>query len=75
MADHGKKFGHFINNEFLNPDGQKLIDSIDPATSQVLAKTTQGTDEDVDTAVKAAVEAYKSWSQLSGHARARHLYR
>ena len=41
----------------------------------VLAKTTQGSAEDVDAAVKAASKAYTSWSNLSPHARARYLYR
>ena len=30
--------------------------------------------EDVDLAVKAARQAYESWSNLPGHVRARHLY-
>ncbi len=34
----------------------------------------QGSAEDVDAAVAAARAAYPSWSQLSGSARARHLY-
>ena len=33
-----------------------------------------GTQEDVETAVNAASEAYDSWSKLPGHVRARHLY-
>ena len=39
-----------------------------------IASTTQGEKEDVDLAVAAACKAFKSWSKLSGHARARHLY-
>ncbi|KAF2363714.1 Aldehyde dehydrogenase domain [Trinorchestia longiramus] len=74
LSDHNNKFGHFINNEFVITEGSKFIDSTDPATGEVLAKTCQGTEEDVDVAVKAAAEAYTSWSELSGHARARHLY-
>ncbi|XP_018024647.1 aldehyde dehydrogenase family 16 member A1-like [Hyalella azteca] len=74
LADHNGKFGHFINNEFVIDDNGKFVDSIDPATGLVLAQTCQGTEEDVDAAVKAAAAAYESWSKLSGHARARHLY-
>ena len=33
-----------------------------------------GTQEDVDTAVGVASKAYESWSKLSGHVRARHMY-
>ena len=34
----------------------------------------QGEKEDIDNAVAAAREAFKSWSKLPGHVRARHLY-
>ena len=36
--------------------------------------TMQGEKEDIDNAVAAAREAFKSWSKLPGHVRARHLY-
>src|SRR5690606_18241999 len=47
---------------------------IDPSTTDVLAKVTQGTLKDVDTAVAAARKAFPKWSKLPAHARARHLY-
>lgn len=34
----------------------------------------QGEPEDIDSAVAAAREAFKSWSKLPGHVRARYLY-
>ena len=34
----------------------------------------QGEQEDIDNAVGAAREAFKSWSKLPGHVRARYLY-
>lgn len=39
-----------------------------------LASTMQGEQEDIDQAVGAAREAFKSWSKLPGHVRARYLY-
>ena len=39
-----------------------------------LASTMQGEQEDVDSAVGAAREAFKTWSKLPGHVRARYLY-
>ena len=39
-----------------------------------LASTMQGEKEDIDNAVTAAREAFKSWSKLPGHVRARYLY-
>ena len=74
FEDHERSFGHFINNEWLKPDGRQVTNVISPADGKTMATTLKGTTEDVDTAVKAAEDAYESWSQLSGHARARHLY-
>lgn len=74
LDDHNRKFGHFINNVWEHPEDRKSYVSKDPCKGTVLASTVQGTKEDVDQAVSAAKTAYKSWSALSGHARARYLY-
>ncbi|KAK3865452.1 hypothetical protein Pcinc_028942 [Petrolisthes cinctipes] len=60
--------------QWVLPDDRKTYETSDPCKDRVLASTIQGTQQDVDQAVGAAREAYVSWSKLSGHARARHLY-
>ncbi len=72
LAKHGGKFGHFINGAFTKVGS--TFDVIDPSTTDVLARVTQGTSKDVDAAVAAARKAQPKWAKLSGHARARHLY-
>ena len=47
---------------------------VNPARGNRLAECAQGAAKDVDAAVAAARKAFKSWSALSGDARARHLY-
>ena len=74
LEDHERAFGHFINNTWVKPDGRGSNKVTSPADGKTLATTLKGTPEDVNTAVGAAKEAFKSWSELSGHARARHLY-
>ena len=74
LEDHDRALGHFINNEWVKPDGRNVTNVVSPADGKTMATTLKGTTEDVDTAVNAAKEAYGTWSQLSGHARARHLY-
>ncbi|XP_069173387.1 aldehyde dehydrogenase family 16 member A1-like [Procambarus clarkii] len=74
LDDHGRKFGHFINNTWVHPDDRKTYETKDPCSGSVLASTIQGTQEDVNQAVAAAKKAFKTWSALSGHARARYLY-
>ena len=72
LAEHGSKFGHFVNGAWTKPGS--TFEVIDPSTTDVLAKVTQGTAKDVDAAVAAARKAHRSWSKLSGHQRAKHLY-
>jgi aldehyde dehydrogenase (NAD+) len=74
LEDHHRKFGHFIDNAWVNPDGRKTYETKCPATGSILASTVQGVQEDVDIAVAAAKKAYKTWSKTSGHHRARILY-
>jgi aldehyde dehydrogenase (NAD+) len=72
LARHNARFGHFINGAFTKVG--KTFDVIDPSVGTNLAKVTQGTSKDVDTAVAAARKAFGKWSRLSAHTRARHLY-
>lgn len=65
-------FGHFVGGRFTAP-GQTFA-VIDPYKGVEIAQVTQGTAQDVDTAVAAARKAQKGWARLSGHQRARHLY-
>ncbi|XP_025024621.1 aldehyde dehydrogenase family 16 member A1 isoform X2 [Python bivittatus] len=74
LESHGRKFGHFIDGKWLKPDGRETYTVKNPTTGEPLATTIQGTGEDVNKAVGAAKKAFESWSQLPGHARARHLY-
>ncbi len=74
LEKHGRAFGLFVNGKWVKPKGSSTFETINPANKQVLARITQGSDKDVDAAVKAARAAFNHWSALSGHARARHLY-
>ena len=65
-------FGHFIDGAFTKHGNTFAVRN--PATAALLAKVTQGTDADVDTAVQAARNALPKWQALGGHGRARHLY-
>lgn len=43
LDDHGRSFGHFINNEWVKPSGRKTYDTFNPAMGAKLATTVQGT--------------------------------
>ena len=72
IAAHGGRFGHFVGGAFTQAG--ETFESRNPATGEVLAEVTQGTEDDVARAVAAAREAQPGWAALVPHARARHLY-
>ena len=72
LGKHERVFGHYIAGAWTEP-GQ-LFDVVDPSTSRVIARVTEGTKGDVDAAVSAASRALPAWKALAPHARARHLY-
>ena len=41
LEDHNRNFGHFINNQWVHPEGRKSYETKSPATGSVLASTTQ----------------------------------
>src|SRR3989475_6634396 len=74
ITRHGGEFGLFIGGGWTNGKGGELFDVVNPATTVKLARVPQAGPAAGDAAVAAARQACPSWSALSGHARARHLY-
>lgn len=69
-------YHHFIDGKFTAPEKGRMLQSINPATEEVLTEFAEGTAEDVDKAVKAARRAYeKSWKKYSAKERGRYIYR
>jgi len=74
LDDHGRKFGLFINNEWMTPKNAKYYSSYNPSTGELIAETAQAEKKDVDAAIAAARTAFDSWSQTPGVVRARYMY-
>ncbi|MGD2026749.1 MAG: aldehyde dehydrogenase family protein, partial [Anaerolineales bacterium] len=74
LDDHQRKFGQFINNEWLHLEDGQYFPSINPATGEQLAETAQADQAVVNQAVAAARKAQKSWAKTPGEERARYLY-
>ncbi|MFN2198380.1 MAG: aldehyde dehydrogenase family protein [Anaerolineales bacterium] len=74
LEDHQRKFGLFINNQWVMPEKADMYPSFNPATGEQLAETTQAGQAEVDAAVAAARTAFKHWSTTPGSVRARHMY-
>ena len=71
---HDRHFDLFINNTWTVPAEGNTIPVSNPARSETLAQVADASAPDIDSAVKAARRAYQTWSSLSPHQRARHLY-
>ncbi len=74
LDEHGRKFGLFINNEWVTPKGAKYYPSHDPSNGGLLAETVQAGKKEVDEAVGAARAAFETWSKTPGVVRARYMY-
>jgi aldehyde dehydrogenase (NAD+) len=72
ISAQGGKFGHFIGGKWTKPG--KTFASDNPATNKKLADITDGSNADVDKAVKAARAAFPAWSALPGYERGKYLY-
>ena len=70
-----KKYGHFINGEFVSPNSKKYLDTISPSSEEVLSSISIGNEKDVDFAVNAAKEGLKQWSKTSPSERAKYLFK
>ncbi|MGI5459798.1 aminobutyraldehyde dehydrogenase [Streptomyces sp. CA-249302] len=54
---------HFMDGTFVEPVTGGLIDVVDPCTEKVVARIPEGTTEDVDRAVSAALRAKGEWAR------------
>lgn len=71
-----KKYLHYIDGRFTEPDSGSYFKTVNPATEEVLAEIAEGNASDVDKAVKAARKAYDEvWSKLSAAERGKYIYR
>jgi len=61
----------FVNGEWIESSGTQMIDVINPATEETIAKVVRGTSDDVDRAAKAAAAAFPAWSRTPVGERAR----
>ncbi|MCQ8828250.1 aldehyde dehydrogenase family protein [Streptomyces malaysiensis] len=55
--------GHFIDGAFVEGSTGPVIDVVDPCTENVIARIPEGTAEDIDRAVGAAVAAKAGWAR------------
>ncbi|WP_272005964.1 aldehyde dehydrogenase [Roseovarius sp. ZX-A-9] len=65
------RYDHYIGGAFTAPSSGVYFDTSDPVSGEVWAEIARGTDKDVDTACRAAADAFKdpAWRGISASAR------
>ena len=67
--------GHFIGGRLVDRDGADGTPVYNPATGEITKHVAMGTAADVDTAVRAADDAFATWSATPAPRRAAVLFR
>ncbi|KAM0756358.1 aldehyde dehydrogenase [Meredithblackwellia eburnea MCA 4105] len=77
LKDISFKTGLFINNQWVNGEGNKTIDTVNPTTGKTIASVAEASAKDVDIAVEAAQKAFDTvWGErVPGHERGRLLFK
>lgn len=60
-----KKYGNFINGEFVEPKSGKYFDNITPITGEVICEIPRSNEEDINLALDAAHAAKDAWGATS----------
>ncbi|WP_026534438.1 gamma-aminobutyraldehyde dehydrogenase [Arthrobacter sp. H14] len=56
---------NFVNGEFITPQGTDLLDIVNPTNGEVVAQSPVSNAADVDAAMTAAAEAFKTWKRTT----------
>jgi aldehyde dehydrogenase (NAD+) len=65
----------FIGGRFVPAHSKRRFPTVNPATEEVMAHVAEADEVDVDRAVSAANDAFRSWSRLAPGRRARFIFR
>lgn len=63
--DFKKKYDHYIGGEWVAPDSGEYFDNISPIDGKAFTSAARGNAKDIEKAINAATEAFKSWSKTS----------
>jgi betaine-aldehyde dehydrogenase len=72
-----QEYKFYINGQFLSSQDEKMFDCVNPSTGEVFAKVADAGVEDMQTAIKAARQAFdcKDWSEQKPQERGLYLIR
>ena len=68
------KVQNFINGEFVDSNATEWFNVYNPATDEIIAKTPQSTNEELNEATQIAHEAFQEWRNTSVMKRQRYMF-
>lgn len=74
MSSNGQLL-NYINGEWIPSKANQTLDVVNPATNEVLAQVPMSSAHEVDEAVAAAAEAFKSWRRTPPGERIQYLFK
>lgn len=60
-----QEYGLFINNQWVNSEIGRTIESRNPANGEFITRIPDATAGDIDRAVQAATQAFESWKKTT----------
>ena len=60
-----ERYGNYINGEFVEPKSGQYFENVTPITGEVLCDISRSNAEDIDAAIDAAEQAFKTWGKTS----------
>lgn len=60
-----EKYDHYIGGEWVAPSGGEYFENVSPIDGKVFTRAARGNARDIDRAIDAATEAFKSWSKTA----------
>ena len=67
--------GHYINGEWVIPEGSKTFENTSPFDQSSLGQIVEGTEADINAACEAARDAQAEWADMPGAERKKILHR
>jgi len=58
------KLRFFINGEWVESKSKEFFEDTDPGTGEVIAEVPIATEEEIEMAIEAAFEAFKTWREM-----------
>lgn len=68
-----EKYEHYINGSWVAPSSGEYFDNLSPIDGKVFTKAARGNAQDIEKAIDAAAEAFKTWSKTAAATRSNTL--